>query len=66
MTAKEAYQIGYRVIAASPFEVGLTKDGRGLRTWFSQEFDRKIPSLDHHVIQECIRNHEKMIKEGLV
>ena len=66
MTAKEAYQKGYRVTAASPFEVGLTKDGKGLRTWLSQDFDRKIPTLDHYLIQECIERHEKLIKEGLV
>jgi hypothetical protein len=66
MTSKEAYQKGYRVVAASPFEVGLTKDGRGLRTWFSQDFDGKIPTLDHYLIQECIESHEKLIKEGLV
>lgn len=66
MNAKEAYQLGYRVIAASPFEVGLTKNDRGIRTWFSQEFDRRLPTLDHPTILRCIENHEQLIKEGLV
>lgn len=66
MTAKEAYQKGYRVIAASEFEVGLTKNDKGLRTWFSQEFDCKIPSLDHPVIQHAIRLQEELEREGMV
>lgn len=60
MTAKEAKALGYEVVAASNFEVGLVKNGRGIRTWFCQDFDRKLPSLDHPLIQEAIRITEEM------
>lgn len=68
MTSQEAHDLGYRVIAASPFEVGLIKvtglacdqpkGERGVRTWFCQDFDHRLPSLDHPKIQEAIRIHE--------
>lgn len=60
MTSKQATKLGYRVIAASPFEVGLTKNGKGVRTWFCQELDRKIPSLDHPEIKRAITINEEM------
>lgn len=62
MTAKEAKELGYEVVAASPFEVGLVKNGKGIRTWFCQEFDRKLPSLDHPEIQRAIKITEDMEK----
>lgn len=59
MTKEEAKALGYEVIAASPFEVGLIKRGKGCRTWFCQDFDRKLPELDHPLIQEAIRVREE-------
>lgn len=59
MTAEEAKAMGYEVVAASSFEVGLLKNGRGVRTWFCQDFDRKLPPLDHPLIQEAIRINEE-------
>ena len=50
---------GYEVVAASHFEVGLIKDGKGVRTWFCQDFDGKLPTLDHPKIQEAIRINEE-------
>ena len=60
MTTQEAEQLGYKVIAASPFEVGLVKNGKGIRTWWCQDFDRKLPSLDHPEIQRAIQIMEEM------
>lgn len=62
MTIKEAEALGYQVIIASPFEVGLTKNGRGVRTWWCQKFDRHLPALDHPRIQKAIRVNEKIEK----
>ena len=66
MTAKEAEELGYEVIVASPFEVGLVKKfdcGRkGVRTWWCSDFDRKLPPIDHPVILETIEINEKMLK----
>jgi len=58
MTIQEAEKLGYRVIKASPFEVGLIKGEIGIRTWFCQDFDRRLPSLDHPIIQEAIERVE--------
>lgn len=60
MTIEEAEKLGYQVVMASPFEVGLVKNGQGIRTWFSQSFDMKLPTLDHPKIQQAIE-----INEGL-
>ena len=56
---RRAEALGYSVVRASPFEVGLTKNGRGLRTWFCADFDRKLPALDHPEIQRAIEVNEK-------
>jgi hypothetical protein len=56
---EKAKVLGYEVIAASPFEVGLVKNGKGVRTWFCQEFDRKLPGLDHPKIKESILINER-------
>lgn len=55
MTPDEAKEKGYEIIAASAFEVGLLKDGKGVRCWWARDFDGKIPSFDHPLIQEAIR-----------
>jgi hypothetical protein len=54
---------GYRIIAASPFEVGLVKNGMGLRTWYATEFGGKLPRLDHPIIQAAIKAQEEMEAE---
>jgi hypothetical protein len=58
MTESEARALGYEVVAASKFEVGLVKNGRGIRTWWNNEFDSfldgKLPGLDHPLIQRAI------------
>jgi hypothetical protein len=54
MTSEEATALGYRVVKASPFEVGLMKGDKGLRTWFCQDFQHRLPALDHPKIMECI------------
>jgi hypothetical protein len=59
MSVEEATEMGYSVIKASAFEVGLVKGEVGLNTWFCQDFDRHLPGLDHPKIQEAIRIHEE-------
>ena len=59
MTAEKAKAPGYEVIAASAFEVGLIKGDVGLRTWFCQDFDRRLPTLDHPKILEAIEINER-------
>jgi hypothetical protein len=62
MTKEQAKALGYEVIAASAFEVGLIKNGKGIRTWFCQDFDRKLPELNHPKIQESIWINERLEK----
>lgn len=59
MTIQEAEKLGYKVISASFFEVGLVKNGKGVRTWYCSDFDRKLPPLDHPKIQNSIRINEE-------
>jgi len=54
MTIEEAEAKGYKVVAASMFEVGLLKNGQGMKTWWANDFGGKLPSLDHPIIQACI------------
>lgn len=54
----DAKRLGYEIMAASLFEVGLVKSGQGVRTWFCSDFDRRLPSLDHPTIQAAIRANE--------
>lgn len=61
MTAKEAAALGYSVEPASLCEVGLIHNGRGVRTWWFNDFDRKIPELDHPRIMEAIEINERML-----
>lgn len=60
MSIEEAESKGYKVIAASPFEVGLVRNGQGIRTWWANEFDCKLPKLDHPEIQRAIQITEEM------
>jgi len=66
MTEKEAKDLGYKVIKASPFEVGLVKNGEGIRTWWARDFGGKMPKLDHQLIMEAIKIHEENsnLREG--
>lgn len=65
MTIKEAQAKGYAVIKASPFEVGLLRNGNGVRTWFARDFGGKLPKLDHSLISEAIRIHEAALAEKM-
>lgn len=51
---------GYEIIKASAFEVGLTKNGKGVRTWWAKDFEGLLPSLDHPLIQEAIKINEEL------
>lgn len=62
MTKEEAEALGYRIIEASPFEVGLVKGEKGIRTWWCQEFNRELPPLDHPKILEAIKINEEFEK----
>lgn len=59
MTIEQAKALGYEVIKASSHEVGLLKNGKGIRTWFCQDFDRRLPELSHPLIVEAILRVEK-------
>lgn len=54
----EAAAKGFSLVRASPFEVGLLRNGRGCRTWWAGEFGCKMPKLDHAAVQEAIRTTE--------
>lgn len=55
----DAEDKGYAVIAASPFEVGLTKNGQGIRTWFANDFGGELPELSHPLVQKAIKINEE-------
>lgn len=58
MTTQEATALGYEVVRASDYEVGLVKNGKGIRTWWCHSFDGKLPALDHPKIQNTISIQE--------
>ena len=58
MTIQQAVDLGYALIKASPYEVGLVKNGRGVRTWWARDFGGKMPKLDHSLVQEALRFNE--------
>ena len=62
MTVAEVKALGYSLIKASRFEVGLVKNGVGVRTWWASEFGGKMPPLDHSVVQESVRANERIVK----
>lgn len=57
MTVQQLRDLGYEVVKASPCEVGLVFRDKGIRTWFCQDFDHRLPGLDHPIIAETIRLH---------
>ncbi len=63
MTAQDAERLGYKVVAASDAEVGLIKGDKGVMTWWCQDFDRKLPGLDHPKILEAVERHEEHEKK---
>lgn len=64
MTAKEARALGYKLIKASPFEVGLIKNDKGIRTWWASEFGGKMPPLDHYEIIRAIEAQEELERDS--
>lgn len=53
----------YELIRASRFEVGLTCDGHGVRTWWRSAFKGLRPTLSHPRVREAIKINETMLKE---
>jgi hypothetical protein len=64
MSSEEAKFLGYEVFRVSDIEVGLCKNGVGIRTWWASDFERIIPTLDHPKILACISAREKRIRDG--
>ena len=62
-TITSAAAAGYKVVKASPFEVCLTKNGRGLRTWWVNQFKGEMPTLAHPLVQLAITINEDMENE---
>jgi len=54
----------YELIKASPFEVGLLRNGLGVRTWWARDFDCKMPDLRHPLVQEAIAACERSPHDG--
>lgn len=54
ITAEEVRRLGYEVTRASACEVGLVKNGKGIRTWWCADFDRRLPGLDHPTILRAV------------
>lgn len=55
-----AVSLGYSIIKASPFEWGLIKNGKGIRTWFSQDLGNAPQISDPKVIEAIL------IAEGII
>ena len=67
MTTQEAEAKGYKLVDASPFEVGLVFNGQGIRTWWAKDLwskDYDEPTLEHPKVQEAIRITEDMLHEA--
>lgn len=60
MTAAEATALGYELVEASAFELGLLKNGQGLRTWWKTDGQGRRLTLDHPLVMEAIG-----VQEGL-
>lgn len=59
MKAQAAAALGYEIVPASAYEVGLTKNGKGIRTWFNVTFDGQNIDFDHPEIQKAIDINER-------
>jgi hypothetical protein len=51
----------YTIEHASPFELGLICDGKGVRTWWANSFDGQFPQITHPKIQAAIETHERYL-----
>lgn len=60
MTPAKARQLGYRIIAASPFEVGLVLNGVGIRTWWARDFGGELPTLHDPKVMHAINLNERL------
>lgn len=60
MTKEQAQALGYRVVVAGPFEIGLVKGDQGCRTWWGNDFQWRMPELDHPWIMDAILAQEQM------
>ena len=63
MTEKEAASKGYRLVMASPFEVGLIYKERGVRTWWLGTFGMRMPVFDTPEVRAAIEINEQHIRE---
>lgn len=59
MTAKEAEALGYTIVRASAYEVGLLKNGKGIRTWWANDFHGNMPTLEDSKVQDAIKVNEE-------
>ena len=62
MTSAKAKALGYEVFMASSCEVGLSKEGTGVKTWWAKDFACILPELSHPLIREAIESHEELEK----
>lgn len=60
MTIEEAESLGYKIVRASPIELGLIRNGVGIRTWWIRDFEGTLPSLDHPKVMEAINGTEAL------
>lgn len=58
LTIEQIKELGYEILPASPFEIGLLKNGKGIRTWWNSQFNNELPSLDNPKIIEVIKSIE--------
>lgn len=58
---------GYRLEMASPIEVGLLKNGFGVRTWYRSEFGKEAPTMEHPLVKRAVEIEERaaaLAKDG--
>ena len=62
MTEDQARQLGYELAPASRYEIGLLKNGKGIRTWWASidGLPATIPPMSHSAIQKAIEINERM------
>lgn len=58
MSTDQATALGYQIAYISAMEIGLTKNGKGVRTWWANQFENQYPNLRHALIQEAIAINE--------
>lgn len=66
MTKEEAESKGYKIVQASSCEIGLIKQGKGVRTWFYSAFNPDEPiTIEHPLIQRAIEIQEDFEAHGI-